>query len=117
MPKKDELSRSRYRNLVDHLESLMRSGMKPEYEGYYGQLVLSSDELAELGELDAIRRAAREAGQRLGWKPTTRFVSGRLFVIDVRDVPKDIYERASSNVAERMDDLMRPRPRPVDNNG
>ncbi|MEV0602860.1 hypothetical protein AB0I82_26700 [Streptomyces sp. NPDC050315] len=79
MPKKDELSQRRYRNLVDYLEGLMRAGLKPEYGGYYGQLILSSDELAELGELDDVRRAAREAGRRLGWKPITKFMGERLF--------------------------------------
>ncbi|MEU3193234.1 hypothetical protein ABZ686_21935 [Streptomyces sp. NPDC006992] len=66
MSNKDELSQRRYRNLVDHLEGLMRAGLKPEYEGYYRQLILSSDEMTELGELNNIRRAAREAGRRLG---------------------------------------------------
>ncbi|GAA0443667.1 hypothetical protein [Streptomyces olivaceiscleroticus] len=114
MPKKDELSQRRYRNLVDHLEGLMRAGLNPEYEGYYGQLILSSDELAELGELDDVRRAAREAGRRLGWKPTTKFVGERLFIIDDRDVPEQVYEQASNHVADRMDELSRPLPRLVD---
>ncbi|MDT0379410.1 hypothetical protein RM572_11585 [Streptomyces sp. DSM 42041] len=116
MPKKDELSQRRNRNLVDRLEGLMKAGLKPEYEGYYGQLILSGDKLAELGELDDIRRAAREAGRRLGWKPTTRLVGDRLFVIDERDVPEEIYERASNNAADRMEEFLRPRPRPVDDN-
>ncbi|MFE8977152.1 hypothetical protein [Streptomyces cyaneofuscatus] len=37
MPVKDELARHRYEKLVDRLESLTRTGLKPEYEGYYGQ--------------------------------------------------------------------------------
>lgn len=51
MARKEELSPRRYRNLVDHLENLMRASLKPEYEGYYGHLILSSEDLAELGKL------------------------------------------------------------------
>ncbi|WP_431993335.1 hypothetical protein [Streptomyces albogriseolus] len=40
MPAKDELARRRYEKLVERLESLMRAGLKPQYEGYYGQLIL-----------------------------------------------------------------------------
>ncbi len=108
MVRKDELSPRRYRNLVDHLENLMRTSLKPEYEGYYGQLILSSEDLAELGKLADIRRAAREAGRRLGWESTTKLVGDRLFVIDRRDVPEEIYERASS---DRRPHGRAPRPR------
>jgi hypothetical protein len=66
MPAKDELGRPRYKKLVDRLESMMRATVKPQYEGYYGQLILSGDALSDMGELKVIRRAAREAGGRLG---------------------------------------------------
>ncbi|WP_342751654.1 ANTAR domain-containing protein [Streptomyces cahuitamycinicus] len=87
MPVKDELARRRYEKLIDRLESMMRDVLRPEYQGYYGQLILGSDDLAEMGELKDVRRAAREAGRRLGWKTTTHLVGGRLFVLDERGVP------------------------------
>ncbi len=62
MPKKDELSQRRYRALVAHLQDLMRADLKPKYEGYYGQLVLTGDDRVEPGELHVVRRTAREAG-------------------------------------------------------
>ncbi|NSC22238.1 hypothetical protein FM076_13985 [Streptomyces albus subsp. chlorinus] len=110
MPKKDELSQRRYRNLVDRLEGLMRAALKPEYEGYYGQLILGSRDLAELGELGDVRRAAREAGRRLGWKPVTRLVGGRLFVLDTREVPEKIARLAEEHAAEAMDEAFRRKP-------
>ncbi|MBU6529810.1 hypothetical protein ACFUIW_12995 [Streptomyces sp. NPDC057245] len=114
MSKKDELPQRRYRALVAHLEDLMRAGLKPEYEGYYGTLVLTGNDRAELGDLDAIRRAAREAGRRLGWEPTTKFVGDRLFVVDEWDVPEEICKRASGDTADRMDERRQPAPRPPD---
>ncbi|MEU0254940.1 hypothetical protein ABZ299_21060 [Streptomyces sp. NPDC006184] len=51
MPVKEELARRRYEKLVDRLESMMRAALKPEYQGHYGQLILSSDDLAEMGVL------------------------------------------------------------------
>jgi hypothetical protein len=81
MPAKDELARRRHEKLVDRLESLMRASLKPQQcEGHYGQLILGRDDLTEMGELKDVRRAAREAGGRLGWKATTQLVDGRLFV-------------------------------------
>jgi len=77
MPTNGELARRRYETLVERLESLMRAVLKPEYEGYYGQLILGADDLAEMGELKDVRRAAREAGRHLGWKTTTHLVGGR----------------------------------------
>lgn len=76
MPAKDELARRRYEKLVDRLESLMRAALKPEYEGYYGQLVLSGDDLAEMGELKDVRRAAlRDHGPETSSSPTSLKVS------------------------------------------
>ncbi|GAA2620155.1 hypothetical protein [Streptomyces axinellae] len=110
MPKKDELSQRRHRNLVDHLEDLMRAALKPEYEGYYGQLILGSGDLAELGELGDVRRAAREAGRRLYWKPVTRLVGGRLFVLDTREAPDKIARLAEEHAAEAMAEAFRRKP-------
>ncbi|MDX3611974.1 hypothetical protein [Streptomyces europaeiscabiei] len=103
MPVKDELARRRYKKLVDRLESLMRSGLKPEYQGYYGQLILSGDDLADMGDLKDVRHAAREAGQRLGWKTTTRLVGDRLFVLDEREVPEEIERLAGDATTAAID--------------
>ncbi|WLW54332.1 hypothetical protein [Streptomyces sp. YU58] len=103
MPVKDELARRRYEKLVERLESLMRVALKPEYQGYYGQLILGDDDLAEMGELKDVRRAAREAGHRLGWKATTQLVGGRLFVLDEREVPEEIERLAGDAAAAAMD--------------
>ena len=103
MPVKDELARRRYEKLVDRLESLMRAALKPEYQGYYGQLILSGDDLAVLGELKDVRHAAREAGRRLGWSTTTRLVGDRLFVLDEREVPEQIRRLAGDAAAAAID--------------
>jgi phage gp46-like protein len=103
MPAKDELARRRYEKLVDRLESLMRAALKPQYKGYYGQLVLSSSDLEEMGGLKDVRRAAREAGRRLDWKPTSTLVGGRLFVLDKRKVPEEIEQLAEDAAAAAMD--------------
>ncbi|GHE00517.1 hypothetical protein [Streptomyces alanosinicus] len=44
MPAKDEPARRRYEKLVDRLEALMRASVKPRYQGYHGQLILSSND-------------------------------------------------------------------------
>ncbi|MCL6735045.1 hypothetical protein [Streptomyces neyagawaensis] len=103
MPVKDELARRRYEKLVDRLESLMRAALKPEYQGYYGQLILGRDDLAVPGELKDVRHAAREAGRRLGWSTTTRLVSDRLFVLDEREVPEEIRRLAGDTAAAAID--------------
>ncbi|MFJ5038141.1 hypothetical protein [Streptomyces parvulus] len=103
MPSEDELARRRYEKLVDRLETLMRAGLNPMYEGYYGQLVLGREDLTEMSELKDLRRAAREAGGRLGWKVATRLVDGRLFVLDQREVPHEIERLAGDATAEAVD--------------
>ena len=103
MPAKDELARRRHERLIDRLESMMQAALRPEYEGYYGQLILGADDLAEMGELKDVRRAAREAGRRLGWKTTTHLVGGRLFVLDEREVPERIERLAGDAAAAAMD--------------
>ena len=69
MPVKDEPARRRHGKLVECFESLMRAALKPEYQGYYGQLILSGDDLAEMGKLKDVgvplgRRDAVSAGRR-----------------------------------------------------
>jgi hypothetical protein len=56
-----------------------------------------------MGELKDLRRAAREAGGRLGWKVATRFVDGRLFVLDQREVPEEIEQLAGDTAAAAID--------------
>ncbi|MEU9186575.1 hypothetical protein AB0D14_18915 [Streptomyces sp. NPDC048484] len=113
MPVKDELARRRYEKLIDRLESLMRAALKPEYQGYYGQLILSGDDLAEMGKLRDVRGAAREAGRRLGWKTATRLVGGRLFVLDKREVPEEIerlaWDAAAAAIHRAWQEGRRPR--------
>ncbi|MFF7968292.1 hypothetical protein ACFZC3_23415 [Streptomyces sp. NPDC007903] len=113
MPAKDELARRRYEKLVERLESLMRAALKAEYEGYYGQLVLGADDLAEMGELKDVRCAAREAGRRLGWNTTTRLVGDRLFVLDERKVPEEIErlagDTAAAAIGRARQEIHRPR--------
>lgn len=103
MPARDELARRRYEKLIDRLETLMRAGLEPKYEGYYGQLILGRDDLTEMGELKDLRRAAREAGGRFGWKVATRLVDSRLFVLDQREVPEGIERLAGDSAAEAVD--------------
>ncbi|MEV6425823.1 hypothetical protein [Streptomyces sp. NPDC051662] len=88
MPAKDELARRRYEKLVERLECLMRASLKPRYRGHHGQLILSSGDLEEMGELKDVRRATREAGRRLGRHPKTHVVDARLFVYDDREGPQ-----------------------------
>ncbi|MFE7663114.1 hypothetical protein [Streptomyces celluloflavus] len=108
MPAKDELAKRRHDNLVARLESLMEAELKPDYQGYYGQLILSSSDLEEMGDLKDVRRAAREAGRRLDWQPKTQFVEGRLFVYDDREVPEEISRQAMRDAAEAVEAVMRP---------
>ncbi len=39
----------------------MRAGLRPEYEGYYGQLVLTGEDRAELAEPNNSERSDRPA--------------------------------------------------------
>ncbi|MEU5440106.1 hypothetical protein [Streptomyces griseofuscus] len=107
MPAKDELARRRYEKLVDRLESLMRASLKPRYRGYHGHLILSSGDVEEMGKLNDVRRAAREAGRRLSWHPKTHVVDARLFVYDDREVPREISELAAGDAADAVDAALR----------
>ncbi|GAA2247294.1 hypothetical protein GCM10010415_01720 [Streptomyces atrovirens] len=113
MPAKDEPARRRYEKLVDRLESLMRAALKPEYEGYYGQLILGADDLAEMGEFKDVRRAAREAGRRLGWNTTTRLIGERLFLLDEREAPEEIERLAGDTAAVAIDRARQESHRPL----
>ncbi|MGA5270305.1 hypothetical protein [Streptomyces lydicamycinicus] len=54
-----------------------------------------------MGELKDMRRAAREVGRRLGWKPTTQLDGDRLFVLDEREVPAEIERLAGDEAMDR----------------
>ncbi|GAA1771869.1 hypothetical protein [Nonomuraea bangladeshensis] len=89
--RKDELAERRFAKLVDQLKAMMTAGLKPEYRGFYGQLILTHDAVIELGELADLRWAARAAGRRLGWRVRTHVAdNGTLFIIDDRDPPQEI---------------------------
>ena len=45
MPPKDELAKRRYDKLVGRVETLVRASLKPEYQGYGGQVVLAESEV------------------------------------------------------------------------
>lgn len=96
MASKDELAKRRFQNLVRRVDALMRASLKPEYGGYYGQLVLGVEAVEELGDPKEIRRAAHTAGRALGWKVVTNYVGGRLFILDDREPPEDIRELVRS---------------------
>ncbi|MCU8595165.1 MULTISPECIES: hypothetical protein [Streptomyces] len=113
MPAKDELAKRRHDNLVARLEA----ELKPDYQGYYGQLILSSSNLDEMGDLKDIRHAAREAGGRLDRQPKTQLVDGRLFVYDDHEVPEEISRQAMRDPAEAMGAVMRPHMNRAPSNG
>ncbi|MET8004258.1 hypothetical protein [Nonomuraea glycinis] len=93
----------RFRKLVNHLHAMMGAGLKPEYRGYYGQLILSRDAVAELGEVAEIRRAARAAGRELGWHVRTHVADdGLLLIIDDRDPPGEVRLLAGRRAAEAV---------------
>ncbi|MEU5139216.1 hypothetical protein [Streptomyces sp. NPDC021139] len=105
MPAKDELARRRHEKLVDRLETLVRAGLKPQYEGYYGQLILSRDDLTEVGKLKDVRRAAREAGGRpanvKGLQPVASPCEGTLGVTGWTTLNADVLQGAGGNTATR----------------
>ncbi|MGQ4466276.1 hypothetical protein ACN6LC_006206 [Streptomyces violaceoruber] len=66
-------------------------------------MIQSSDDPAVMDDLEDVRRAAPKAGRRLGWKPATRLVGERLFVLDEREVPEEIQQFTENAAAEAMD--------------
>ncbi|MGW2161699.1 hypothetical protein [Nonomuraea sp. NPDC001699] len=101
--RKDELAQRRFVKLVDQIKAMMAAGLKPEYRGFYGQLILDQEAVAELGELADVRRAARAAGRQLGWHVRTHAAhNGTLFIIDDRDPPREIQELAGRRAADAV---------------
>ncbi|MEV0386870.1 hypothetical protein [Nonomuraea sp. NPDC050643] len=104
---KDELAERRFAKLVDQVKAMMSASLKPEYRGFYGQLVLTREAVAELGEVAEVRRAARAAGRQLGWKARTHVTDdGTLFIIDDRDAPQEIRELAARRCAEAVSSVI-----------
>lgn len=100
---KDELAERRFRKLVDHLHAMMGACLKPEYRGYYGQLILSREAVAELGEVAEVRRAARAAGRELDWRVRTHVADdGLLLILDDRDPPEEVRLLAGRRAAEAV---------------
>ncbi|MET8990826.1 hypothetical protein ABZW49_35700 [Nonomuraea wenchangensis] len=101
--RKDELAQRRFAKLVDQLNAMMTANLRPEYRGFYGQLILDRDAVTELGELADLRRAARAAGRQLGWHVRTHVASnGTLVIIDDRDSPQEIRELAGRHAADAV---------------
>jgi hypothetical protein len=100
----DELAKRRYERLVGRVEALVRASLRPEYQGYGGQVVLSAESVEELGgSADEIRRAARAVGRRLGWKTVTREIDGRIFVLDDREPPQAVRELMQQRATDELD--------------
>ncbi|MEV0623529.1 hypothetical protein AB0I81_60150 [Nonomuraea sp. NPDC050404] len=101
--RKDELAERRFAKLVDQVKAMMSARLKPEYHGFYGQLVLTRDAVTELGDAAEVRRAARTAGRRLGWQVRTHLADDEtLVIIDDRDPPQEIRDLAARRAAEAV---------------
>ncbi|WP_431904035.1 hypothetical protein [Nonomuraea sp. bgisy101] len=93
---KDELAERRFAKLVEQVNAMMSACLKPEYRGFYGQLVLNRDAVAELGGPAEVRRAARAAGRQLGWHVRTHAAdTGTLLIMDDREPPEDVRRLAA----------------------
>jgi hypothetical protein len=108
MAAEGDLAKRRYEKLLCRVEELMLGSLRPEYEGYGGQVVLSAQAVDELGgSVEEIRRAARAVGRRLGWKTVTREIDGRVFVVDDREPPEAVRKLMGQRAAEALDAAMR----------
>ncbi|MCU8595164.1 IclR family transcriptional regulator C-terminal domain-containing protein, partial [Streptomyces sp. A13(2022)] len=76
----------------DNLVARLAAELKPDYQGYYGQLILSSSNLDEMGDLKDIRHAARvgestalavlsDSGEEIQY--TARAAAGRVLTAHV----------------------------------
>lgn len=97
--RRDELADRRLAKLADQMRALMSAGLKPEYRGFYGQVVLNAEAVVELGELADVREAGRAAGRQLGWHVAH---DGTLLIIDNREAPQEIRELAARRAAEAV---------------
>ncbi|MGP3917735.1 hypothetical protein [Nonomuraea sp. 10N515B] len=104
---KDELAERRFAKLVDQIRAMMSDSLKPEYRGFYGQLILTQQTAAEMGEPADVRRAARAAGRRLGWRIRTHATDdGTLFIIDDRDPTQEVRDLAARRSADAVSALI-----------
>ncbi|MBM9508516.1 hypothetical protein [Actinacidiphila acididurans] len=104
MAAEDELARRRYGKLACRVEELMAGSLRPEFEGYGGQVLLSVEMVEDLGgSAEEIRRAARAVGRRLGWKMVTREIDGRVFVVDDREPPEAVRDLILQQGVRNMD--------------
>ncbi|MEV4364429.1 hypothetical protein [Nonomuraea sp. NPDC049625] len=105
--RKDELAERRFAKLVDQVKAMMVACLKPEYRGFYGQLILARDAMAELGDVAEVRRAARAAGRQLGWRVRTHVTDdGTAIVIDDRDPPQEVRELAARRSADAVSAIL-----------
>ncbi len=90
MPMAREARRHRFEDLVGLLEKLMRQSLRDEFGGYYGNVTMPLHRAAGLGPIGTTRRAARAAGERLGWDTYTYLVDGMFIIRDRRRPPEEI---------------------------
>ncbi|MFI7131296.1 hypothetical protein ACIBQ1_36815 [Nonomuraea sp. NPDC050153] len=104
---RNELAERRFAKLVNQVKAMMSACLKPEYRGFYGQLVLAREAVTELGEVAEVRRAARAAGRQLGWRVRTHVSDdGTVIIIDDRDPPQEVHELAARRSAEAVSALI-----------
>ncbi len=85
-----EAQKLKFLELVGFLEKLMKQSVRAEYGGYYGNVTMPVQAATRLGPIPATRRAARIAGERLGWDTYTYLIDGLFIVRDRRQPPEDI---------------------------
>ncbi|WP_371482657.1 hypothetical protein [Kitasatospora sp. NBC_00315] len=90
MPTTREERRRGFQDLVELLETLMRDSLREELGGYYGNVTMPLQRAAGLGPISTTRRAARTAGERLGWDTYTYLVDGMFIIRDRRRAPEEI---------------------------
>ncbi|MFI0423552.1 hypothetical protein [Spongiactinospora sp. 9N601] len=93
----DELGERRFGKKVDRLKALMEASLRPACRGYYGQLVLTDQQVGEIGDVAEVRRAARAAGRALGMVLADAEAGTGALVIDPKgDLITDVLARLPS---------------------
>ena len=90
MPTTREAQKLKFLELVGFLEKLMKQSVRAEFGGYYGNVTIPVHTATRFGPITATRRAARIAGERLGWETYTYVVDGLLILRDRRQPPEEI---------------------------
>ncbi|MFD0692331.1 hypothetical protein [Actinomadura fibrosa] len=108
-PRRKQRADERFESVVDDLEALMRSCLKPQFEGYGGQITLSRERTEAFESVNEGRKALRAAGKRLGWKVRTYYEQdgGRLHAFDVRERPEHVSRAMSRHAAKAIDGFFR----------